>query len=246
MLTRKSLWISSAIPLIPARLTTTWILPCKLHWGPGATGTVENTAQRTFFFFLAAYGLITLESNTKLNHLKLKVNVNGLTRIHTSFFFCLFFVIFLNKVGLFFLKFSIFKLNSLSFHCGTDFIQYWGDASWLRNKRVMPYRLTGVTGLPPAPLEHSWSTAALQQGGLSLTLHPPQPTRCLCRLACPSRMDLLSCFTNVFWDKDHKPQVHRKEILFFSPSHQDFSRRREKAKGVYDSEFSTRLIRSTK
>lgn len=54
------------------------------------------------FFFLAAYSFITLESNTKLNHLKLKVNVNGLTRIHMSFFFFLFFVVFLNKVGFFF------------------------------------------------------------------------------------------------------------------------------------------------
>lgn len=58
--------------------------PANCICNTGATNTVENTAQRTTF--LAAYSSITLNSNTKLNNLKLKVNVHGLTRIHMLLF----------------------------------------------------------------------------------------------------------------------------------------------------------------
>lgn len=59
--------------------------PANCICNTGATNTVENTAQRTTF--LAAYSSITLNSNTKLNNLKLKVNVHGLTRIHMLLFY---------------------------------------------------------------------------------------------------------------------------------------------------------------
>lgn len=106
----RNLWIFSAIPIIPAQLTTTWILPCKLYLKPRSYKHSWKYCSENNF--LAAYSFITLKSNTKLNNLKLKVNVNGLTRIHTSFFF---FPFWFFKQCTF-----LFQCDSFVFCCGTE------------------------------------------------------------------------------------------------------------------------------
>lgn len=76
-----------------------------------------------------------------------------------------------------------------------------------------------------------------------LTLHPHQPTHCLCRLACPSMngfLKLLHQWVRQGW------WVHRFFFSFFFPkSVKTFQEERERQRGIRCSEFSTMLIRST-